>query len=170
VPRTLFTADQHFGHKGILQHRSGPFRTISEMDAYLVAQWNAAVGPEDEVWCLGDFALDVHGKYLKHLAGKKHLILGNHDEERGRRVLKAGWTSVSHLRTIVVENCPATLCHYALRTWPHKAGGGFHFFGHSHGRLPADSQSCDVGVDCWDFAPVTLKQIMFYLRNQRPSS
>jgi hypothetical protein len=30
---------------------------------------------------------------------------------------------------------------------------------HSHGGLAGDSQSLDVGVDCWDFRPVTLREI-----------
>jgi hypothetical protein len=32
-------------------------------------------------------------------------------------------------------------------------------YGHSHNRIPADSLSCDVGVDAWDLFPTTLPQI-----------
>ena len=51
------------------------------------------------------------------------------------------------------------LCHYAMRVWSRSHHGAIHLYGHSHGNLPGDSQSCDVGVDCWDFAPVSIEEI-----------
>jgi hypothetical protein len=51
------------------------------------------------------------------------------------------------------------LCHYALRTWNGSHRGALRLYGHSHGGLAGDSQSVDVGVDCWDFRPVTLDEI-----------
>ena len=37
--------------------------------------------------------------------------------------------------------------------------GDIHLYGHSHGNLPGTAASTDVGVDCFDFAPVTLDRI-----------
>jgi calcineurin-like phosphoesterase family protein len=37
--------------------------------------------------------------------------------------------------------------------------GDLHFYGHSHGTLPGTAASTDVGVDCFDFRPVTLDEI-----------
>ena len=36
-----------------------------------------------------------------------------------------------------------------------------HLFGHSHSTLPDDpnSLSCDVGVDAWNYAPVSFEQL-----------
>ena len=51
------------------------------------------------------------------------------------------------------------LLHYAMKVWPRSHRGALHFYGHSHGTLPGDSQSVDVGVDCWDFRPVRLDEI-----------
>ena len=51
------------------------------------------------------------------------------------------------------------LCHYAMLVWSRSHHGAIHLYGHSHGNLPGDSQSCDVGVDCWDFAPVSIEEI-----------
>jgi calcineurin-like phosphoesterase family protein len=59
MPRTLFTADSHFHHKGILSPRMDrprPFETIEAHDEALVHAWNKAVRPDDIVWHLGDFA------------------------------------------------------------------------------------------------------------------
>ena len=58
APLTVFfTADTHFGDAHILRQRGRRFASLAEHDETLVANWNAMVGPEDEVWHLGDFAL-----------------------------------------------------------------------------------------------------------------
>ena len=33
-------------------------------------------------------------------------------------------------------------------------------YGHSHDSLPGNSQSLDVGVDCWGMQPVALSEIL----------
>ena len=59
MPTTYFTSDLHFSHKNIMkfcpQFRS--YASIKEMDAALIAQWNATVAPEDTVYNLGDISL-----------------------------------------------------------------------------------------------------------------
>lgn len=50
--------------------------------------------------------------------------------------------------------------HYAHVTWPHAWHSDLHAFGHSHGGIPATRKSLDVGVDCWNWLPVTLGEIM----------
>ncbi len=57
-PRTLSLADTHWSHQARLGTRLGlnrPFANIEEHDEALIARWNAAVGPDDTVWHLGDF-------------------------------------------------------------------------------------------------------------------
>lgn len=52
------------------------------MNDALIANWNATVGPADEVWVLGDVALGRITETLRlvaNLAGRKHLVPGNHD-------------------------------------------------------------------------------------------
>ena len=50
--------------------------------------------------------------------------------------------------------------HYAHRVWPNFWRGDLHLYGHSHGAAPGTRTSEDVGVDCWDWRPVTLGQIL----------
>ena len=38
--------------------------------------------------------------------------------------------------------------------------GWVNLHGHSHGRLKPQPRQFDVGVDVWDFRPVTLDQIL----------
>jgi calcineurin-like phosphoesterase family protein len=57
-----------------------------------------------------------------------------------------------------------------MRTWAGAVRGAIHVYGHSHGRLPGNSKSCDVGVDCWDFYPVDLPTITARLAASPPSA
>ena len=79
----FFTADPHFGHENIIRHCKRPFASVDEMDAALIRNWNATVGPRDEVYILGDFtmrpAAQAH-EYLAALNGRKYFIRGNHDK------------------------------------------------------------------------------------------
>jgi len=52
------------------------------------------------------------------------------------------------------------LCHYAFRTWRNMGRGWLNLHGHSHGRLAPLTRQVDVGVDVWDFQPVTLAEIL----------
>lgn len=161
-----FTADHHFGHKRILELAHRPFDTVEAMDEAMIALWNARVEPGDMVYHLGDFAFAEHTPYLQRLKGQKRLIVGNHDHSN--RVKKArGWATVDSLLHVTVDKIPLVLCHYGLRVWNRSHYGALHFYGHSHGSLPGDSQSCDVGVDCWLFQPVNLEEIQGRLSEQR---
>jgi calcineurin-like phosphoesterase family protein len=156
-----FTSDTHFGDPRVLRIDRRPFASIPAHDEALVARWNAVVAPDDEVWHLGDFALgpppDAIAALLARLNGRKHLMIGNND---GPATLAAtGWASVQHYAEMVVDDTPLVLCHYPFRTWNRMGSGVIDLHGHSHGRLRPAPRQYDVGVDVWDFAPVTLATI-----------
>jgi calcineurin-like phosphoesterase family protein len=50
--------------------------------------------------------------------------------------------------------------HYPLRAWPGCHRDVLHVYGHVHGALPGTSQSCDVGVDCWAYAPARAEDVI----------
>lgn len=157
----FFTSDTHFGDMRILRIDKRPFRSLDEHDAALIANWNATVGPDDTVWHLGDFALgpsdEAVAALLERLNGTKHLIIGNND---GPGTLKApGWATTGHYAEIRDGDTGLVLCHYAFRTWNAMARGTLNLHGHSHGLLKTAPKQYDVGVDVWDFRPVTLEQI-----------
>ena len=158
----LFTSDTHFGDPRALRIDRRPFASLPEHDAGLVARWNEVASAEDEVWHLGDFALHVApariAELLASLNGRKHLIVGNND---GPATLAApGWASVQHYAEIEVDARPLVLCHYAFRTWNRMGRGVLDLHGHSHGKLKPMPRQYDVGVDAWDFRPVTLATIL----------
>lgn len=167
---TFFCADLHLGHATLLTSavaRPRPFASIEEHDEAIISRWNATVrSASDDVYVLGDFALGLDAAALerafRRLRGRKHLIIGNHD---AKRTIRLPWSSTpADLRRIVVDagshRYDVTLCHYPMRAWNRIHHGALHLFGHTHGSLPGTRRSCDVGVDVWDFRPVTLTEIL----------
>lgn len=168
MPNTFFTADTHFGHARIMELCGRPFADIRAHDEALIANWNALVAPEDVVWHVGDFAFGNPARIddtLARLNGTKHLVAGNHDDEA---VLTLPWATVSTIAETVVDGQRVALCHYPMKTWPKARKGSIHLFGHMHSSLSGTDRSLDVGVDCWDFRPVTLDQVRHRLRTLAP--
>jgi len=156
-----FTADTHFGHAGALALYRRPFSSVAAMNAAMVGRWNDVVHSGDEVWHLGDFSLRTTAAeaavLLRSLHGRKHLITGNND---GVEIVQlSGWSSVQAYTEIIVDGHRLVLCHYAFRTWNGMAKGALNLHGHSHGRLKPLPRQTDVGVDCWDFRPIALRQV-----------
>ena len=154
---TWFTADTHFGHANILKHCNRPFGSVDEMDAALIANWNARVALDDDIWCLGDFCRGAPDRYGSRLNGRKHLITGNHDKHAVRAW--DGWTSVQPYTELKLDGARLILFHYPIAEWAGFFHGNLHLYGHVHGSREATHQSCDVGVDVWDYRPVSLPEI-----------
>jgi calcineurin-like phosphoesterase family protein len=170
----FFTSDHHFGHGGARGLFRRPFASTAEMDEAMAGRWNEVVGAADRVWHLGDFAVRQPvariAELLAALAGEKHLITGNND---GPATTGApGWASVQPYAELEVDGTLLVLCHYPLRSWNRMGRGALNLHGHSHGRLSPLPRQVDVGVDCWEFRPVTLAGIRARLQTRgkrRPS-
>lgn len=114
----FFTGDTHFGDPRVLRIDRRPFPDMAEHDAALIANWNAVVRHDDDVWHLGDFMSPKAGdcsELLAELNGRKHLIVGNNDPET--TTYAEGWTSVQHYAELHEGGYHLILCHYAFRTW-----------------------------------------------------
>jgi calcineurin-like phosphoesterase family protein len=156
----FFTSDTHFGDHRTLNIHKRPFASVAEMDAALVERWNEAVGPGEEVWHLGDFArkaADVPD-LLARLHGRKHLVRGNNDPPGTGEA--AGWASVQNYAEIEADGRLLVLCHYPFRSWNQQHKRSLNLHGHSHGRLKPLPRQFDIGVDAWDYRPVTLEQLL----------
>lgn len=162
----LISSDEHFGHKNIIKYCKRPFANVTEMDETMIKNWNSVVTPKDEVHVVGDFAfcctMDYALGIMKRLNGTKHLITGNHDAlALAMNDIRPGtWKSIKEMDEITINNQKIVLCHYALRTWHHSYKNVGHLFGHTHGTLPPYGKSFDCGVDCWNYTPMTGKQIV----------
>jgi calcineurin-like phosphoesterase family protein len=182
-----FTSDTHYSHKNIIKYTNRPFSSVEEMDEQMRLRWNSVVTDDDIVYHLGDFAFHQDQnetvELINSLKGKEiHLILGNHDKKM-KEYVKNKFTSCSSYLEIKVQDPEVdneqkeqfiVLCHYAFRTWNRSYHGSWNLYGHSHGNLPDDStaRSLDVGVDCWNFTPVSYEQLKerMKLKNYRPSA
>ena len=165
MSNTWFTADTHFGHSKIIKYCNRPFADVEGMDEVLIERWNARVKPNDTVWHLGDFAFHKTPDQLKalfdRLNGNKYLVTGNHDYDATKRLF---WEVVTPMQELLFGKQTVVLCHYGMRVWNKSHYGSIHLYGHSHGTLPGDNQSLDVGVDCWDYQPINYEEILAKLK------
>lgn len=155
----FFTSDHHFGHAKIIAYCDRPYTSVEEMDRDLIARWNAVVGEDDTVYHLGDFTLggpDEAQRYFRQLNGSIHVLPGSHDSKWfGRQDYFSKSDPIVHEPPLLTLGFPRkgrkglviVLCHYAMRVWPLSHYGSLHLYGHSHGRLPPEGRSMDVGVD-----------------------
>jgi calcineurin-like phosphoesterase family protein len=165
----FFTADHHFNHKRIIEYCSRPFKDVSEMNEVLIQKWNSKVKPGDTVYHLGDFAfgsVEDQLKILKRLNGDINFVLGSHDKDLPEAVEAfnkeqevASHKILGPMATVCVEKTEITLCHYSMRTWPKSHYNTWHLFGHSHGKLEGWGKSFDVGVDAWQFEPLSFIEV-----------
>ncbi len=158
-----FTSDTHFGHKNIIGYCNRPFEDAEEMTEVLIANWNERVKPQDTVYHLGDFAYTKKtsqiNEIVRRLNGHKYLIFGNHDKKDVKRA--EGFVWMGDYKRIRVNEKRIILFHYAMRTWHGSHRGSWQLYGHSHGSLPLDykTMAIDVGVDVWDYAPISFEQV-----------
>ena len=187
----LFTSDLHLGHENILLSR-GKFRDIEEHNMYLIDKWNAKVQRNDHVHILGDLSYrsPQHiSYYLSQMKGKKHLIVGNHDNYWMKHVEDIGkyFETVDYLKTIKFDKKQVTLCHYPMLEWPGsrygEAGKSYLIHGHIHGRVDSEvyghivkyqPHALNAGVDINNFEPVTFEELKincesWYARDEKSS-
>lgn len=151
----FFTSDHHFGHAKVIEYSRRPFKDVIHMREEMIRRWNSVVQERDEVYHLGDMFLgrqDDARAIRDRLNGRIYFIKGNHDKLRGIEHFFE-WTKDMHY--LRYEGRRIVLCHYALRTWQNSNHGSWHLHGHSHGNLPPLGYSMDVGVDAWDYYPVS---------------
>jgi calcineurin-like phosphoesterase family protein len=174
-----FTADLHLGHRNIIDYCGRPFRDADEMNDTLIERWNATVGPTDEVMVLGDFALGRIAETLPMVAalnGRKVLLAGNHDRcwhghKKGidvavARYLDAGFDEIWQGDVQLELGGVGVLgSHFPYRGDSHDHDryvehrpvdeGAWLVHGHVHERWKVREKMINVGVDVWDYAPVS---------------
>jgi len=184
-----FSSDHHFHHENIIKYCNRPFYTVEQMNREMIQRWNETVQPEDTVYYLGDFSLgkiEVVEPTVKSLHGKKLLIAGNHDRVHPAnkkvtpisRYIEAGFEDVVLEMTLelTLKGVKQTvkLCHlpYApldpdeqvdrryLKMRP-KDEGQLLLHGHVHEAWLKSKcgRMLNVGVDRWDFYPISVEQI-----------
>jgi calcineurin-like phosphoesterase family protein len=126
---------------------------------------------------MGDFTLieniDYINKIFSKLNGRWHMILGNHDKWSHNKTdtqylgVSSKIVNITHYKEKKVSGQKIIMMHYPIESWNCKHHGSIHIHGHSHGSnknsLPnttATIRRVDVGVDSWNFCPVSHEQVV----------
>lgn len=166
---TFPTADWHLFHGSIIRYCDRPYKDVNQMHQQLIYEHNLVVEPNDEVWVIGDVTLDSVEyafkikKVVDKFHGRKHLILGNHDDWKPASYEKMGFITVHTAMwfehcgyTFYLMHDPAT---YAVIERNPKA---VLLCGHVHNlfkHLLPKKRVINVGVDAWK-NPLSLDQIV----------
>ena len=166
-----FTSDLHLGHKKIIQLSDRPFSSVEEMDTVLINNWNSVVGPDDTVYDLGDTYFANPKRYAGRLVGNIIRLKGSHDHDIKEGSAESPRMLVIKPKDLVDEygnQRSITLCHYSMRSWEKSHYASWHLYGHHHGMLPPYGLSFDVGVDCWNYFPISLEQVAEKMATLQP--
>ncbi len=94
TPETWIISDTHFGHDNIIKHCKRP----KNHDALMLRNWIKMVKKNDVILHLGDLMVwyDFNrvtrwAQVVKHLPGRKYMILGNHDDDIPFWTTKSDW-------------------------------------------------------------------------------
>jgi len=160
-----FTSDTHFWHNNIIGYCNRPYSRVSEMNQSLIMNWNNSVFENDDVYFLGDFAFcskEWANNIALRLNGRKHMIRGNHD----RKTKLDAFLDMQESLILETDGFRIFLCHYPKERLELPDNIDFSLHGHTHGnmgRISGDLRM-DVGVDCNDYAPVSLPMILNSLK------
>jgi calcineurin-like phosphoesterase family protein len=160
----FFTSDEHFGHRNIIKFCSRPYESVEEMDEDLINKFNNKVPKDGFTIHGGDFYLGrdkhlVNQRYVNRLNGSHLFLMGSHDK----------WLDNSKAHELVelmINGQKIVVCHYAMRVWPASHYNSWLLYGHSHGGLPSEGKSFDIGVDNNGYEPVSYDDIKSIMATQ----
>ena len=165
-----YIADCHFGDEKVIAFSHRPFRSVEEMDATMIRNWNRVVHEWDDVYIVGDlvYRADDPEFYLKQLKGRLHLIVGNHDEKiKEEPRLRAYFVDVDNYAVVKDGGHRLVLFHYPLLEWDGFYYGSWHLFGHIHNhpsltqeRIRKLPKALNCGVDITGFMPLTFDELV----------
>lgn len=181
-----FYSDPHFGHwtsedRNIIVYAGRPFDTIEEMDEALIANFNEVVSKDSRVLCLGDMFLcsyEKAEKIMQRLNGHKALVPGNHDRSLSR-MSSLGFEIVAEGMVLNIAGKLVRVSHYPYwdpnasyfrrltashkrrleASRPPKIKGEILMHGHTHSSRKVYENRIHVGVDAWEYRPVTWDRI-----------
>lgn len=156
----FFTSDTHFSEQRTLELSRRPFEDTKEMNQTLVDNWNKRVGKNDVVIHLGDFGESK--SIRKQLNGRIILLFGNYDRA-DKELLPYLCDSDK-----VYSKEFSIILHINREKWElvhepeNRVTDLFYLFGHIHKTQQVKPNGLNVGVDCHNFTPLSLEDILFY--------
>jgi len=131
-----FSSDIHLGHRKLHDARKDLLPEGVDHDGYIVNRIFSVVKPGDNYYNIGDlfWKMPLEKKLEFFNLFKKHKvnffgIYGNHDKPYPNHKAVV-WTG--HIKDIVIEKQPITLCHYPMMVWNRSHYGAWQLYGHEH--------------------------------------
>ena len=165
----FYISDTHFFHENIIRICGRPYSAVEEMNDDMIKRWNSKVGPNDEVYFLGDFAFrypNMNAVYniLDQLNGKKYFIKGNHDKTLKDIKFRSYFEWVKDYAEIDDSGRFVVLMHYPLEDWNGRYRNSYHLFGHIHNNYQDVRANVprrfNVGVEVNGYEPKTLDELI----------
>lgn len=157
-----FISDTHFFHENIIQYCHRPFANADLMNSEMVKNWNRVVGPNDNVYHLGDVACGYGGDESKlasllfALNGRKRLIVGNHDHIKSPTLHKV-FEKIELWKGFKKENF--TITHIPLRI-ENLRDGNYCVHGHLHNNTVGDPHYLNICVEHTEYTPIHMDAII----------
>lgn len=156
MSRVYWISDTHFNHQTSLGWRK-QFKSVEEMNAVMVDNWNRTVKPEDTVYHLGDEFLGDSAKaqqILKSLNGYKILVKGNHSTKSDHWYHEAGFAEIYNMLYLISPTRPKI--RYLITHVPvpylsleaMNSMGDYHFIS-IHGHVHDSADRKFTGDDIW---------------------
>lgn len=173
-----------------IDHIKISMETTIRMNEGIVNRINNKVKRGDTLWILGDLGWDFleHYKWFVRTLRDDiqcrniRFLWGNHDcKTRGDYGLLPIVKSILEdarvedwgpLRTVKINHQKLVLCHYPMGAWDKSHYDSIQLFGHNHSNYNSKAlpNQVDVGVDNWDYNPVSLDEIMEHINERRKTN
>jgi len=169
MSKVYFMSDTHFGHNNILKMRDCGVKTVEEHDELLLNNTLEVLTKTDTLYLLGDVCFDMKAFHnvekLAESVANIHIILGNHDNEKGRKNLPTieDYLKLGFKISGLVRYKDAWLSHAPIHT--DELRGKFNIHGHVHDRNINDDRYFNVSMDNIGFAPVSYEHICEFVIN-----
>jgi calcineurin-like phosphoesterase family protein len=179
-----FSSDWHLFHNNVIHLSKRPFRNNGEMHEAIVSRMLAVCRPGDTLVLVGDITFGNTEQTravlnaLRKAGVRLVIVRGNHDPDtmqlynmgfdlvvdrmefriRGRRVVVHHFPFRPSLWKQLRQMLKGIRLKYMRRRMKDD-GETFLIHGHTHSNRRLEGRALHVGVDAWDFKPVSLRQI-----------
>lgn len=157
----LFSADMHLNHEKIIKYCKRPFTDVNQMNTTIINNCNQISSSETTLYHIGDYCLYSQAIFFESFFNCKIVhIKGNHDKFRSisTALIKLGRLTcmLTHYPPYSVLEIPEDV-DLVLTAHVHN------YYLYKIIDYPQEYKRkiplINVGVDVWDFKPVTIKQI-----------
>lgn len=164
------TSNLQLGRPAAIKTYKRDFKSVDEMNDYLITEWNKVVTNKDVVYHLGNFAWDPKTAQdsLLRLNGTIYLTLGEHDKAietlSDKNMLRPGVSVVKCIEELPEQN--SIVSYWPLGTWPKKTKN-YSIIGYPGKKFKSNPKDkiINASTDLWNNVPQNLERIIEIFRD-----